>query len=290
MKYKVLYFAISLLFLVPGVIALAIWGIRPSIDFVGGALLEVSFEQGTLPESSEKIEVKIMEVDSIELNSIQSVKDTNNYVIRLNAIDENKKNEILTKLEESFSKPTEIRFETVGPILGKELLIKTGIAIILASLVILTYVAYQFKNSVYGFSAILAMFHDSLILIGAFAIFGHFYNIEVDLLFVTAILTTLSFSVHDTIVVFDRIRESLKRKPNADIESIINRSVTETLNRSLNNSMTIIFMLTALSLLGGTTIRWFAVALLIGTISGTYSSTFTAAPILLVLLRRKRKP
>ena len=137
------------------------------------------------------------------------------------------------------------------------------------------------------------MFHDTFIVLGVFSLLGHFANIEVDTLFVTALLTTLSFSVHDTIVVYDRIRESLKRHPKAAFEDIVNLSVAETLGRSVNNSLTIIFMLVALFLLGGVTTRWFVLALLIGTISGTYSSTFTAAPLLVVwenwLQRRKKK-
>lgn len=123
------------------------------------------------------------------------------------------------------------------------------------------------------------MFHDSIVLIGLFSLFGRFFGTEVDVLFVTALLTTLSFSVHDTIVVFDRIRENRKKHPTADFTTLVDASVLETLSRSINNSMTIIIMLLVLVLLGGETIRWFAVALLIGAVTGTYSSTFTAAPL-----------
>ena len=132
------------------------------------------------------------------------------------------------------------------------------------------------------------MLHDTIILIGSFSIFGKFFGVEIDTLFVTAVLTTLSFSVHYTIVVFDRIRESLKQSPNSRPVDVVNKAVTQTLSRSINNSMTIIFMLTALSLLGGVSIKWFSVALLIGTITGTYSSTFVAVPLLLVFLRNKK--
>jgi preprotein translocase subunit SecF len=152
----------------------------------------------------------------------------------------------------------------------------------IAAGLILLYVAYRFRQLKYGICAIIAMFHDTLILLGSFSLLGHFANLEVDTLFVTAVLTTLSFSVHDTIVVYDRIRESLRRHPNASFEDIVSLSVAETLGRSLNNSLTIIFMLIALVLFGGVTTRWFVLALLIGTIAGTYSSTFTAAPLLVV--------
>jgi len=149
--------------------------------------------------------------------------------------------------------------------------------------------AYQFKSIKYGTSAVIAMLHDSLVLLGTFSLLGHFMGAEIDFLFVTAMLTILSFSVHDTIVVYDRTRETQK-KYGGDMETIANKALTETMVRSLNNSMTIVFMLIALILLGGETIKWFAVALLVGTISGTYSSPFVAVPILVTwdkLIRRK---
>ncbi len=195
-----------------------------------------------------------------------------------------------TVAEKVGEKPLELRFDTVGPILGKELIRKTFIAILLAAGFIMLYVWRQFKEPMFGVCAILAMFHDSLVLLGVFSLLGHFAGVEIDTLFVTAVLTILSFSVHDTVVVYDRIRESRKRFPTLPFENLVDKAITETLSRSINNSMTIIIMLTALYLLGGSTIKWFTFALLIGTISGTYSSTFTAAPLLVVWERlRKRK-
>ena len=158
---------------------------------------------------------------------------------------------------------------------------KTIIAVVLAAGFILFYVASRFKDKKFGVCAILAMFHDTLILLGSFSILGHFYNVEIDTLFVTAVLTILSFSVHDTVVVYDRIRESSNLFPKVGFKEIVNKAVAETLNRSIINSVTIIFMLLALLLFGGEAIRWFVLALLIGTVSGTYSSTFTAAPLLI---------
>jgi len=288
MKFKWLYFGISGSLILISIISLAIWQIRPSIDFVGGALLEVRFADRT-DLNNEQIESAASSVDNVEINSIVYSSDSNSFIIRTNSIDETKKSELISTLSEGISAAEEIRFETVGPTLGKELLIKTLVAMIIASILIMLYVTYQFKDRIYGVAAILAMFHDTLILVGAFSLFGHFMDVEVDTLFVTAVLTTLSFSVHDTIVVFDRIRESLKQFPNAKFVDIINKAITETLQRSLNNSITIIFMLTALALLGGVTIKWFVVALLIGTVLGTYSSPFVASPILLFLIGRKRK-
>jgi preprotein translocase subunit SecF len=294
MNYRRVYAVISSILLVISITSISIWGLKPAIDFTGGALLEVGFtpgesEESKLPASSEQIIAAVSEINEVEVSSIQTEQDESNYIIRTNSIDEAQKSEILAKLSERFSQPEELRFESVGPTLGRELLIKTGIAVLIASILIMSYVTYQFSDKVYGLSAILAMLHDSIILFGVFSLLGHFYNVEVDILFVTAVLTTLSFSVHDTIVVFDRIREALKNKPHANFEDLVNKAVTETMPRSLNNSMTIIFMLTALTLLGGVTIRWFVFALLVGTVAGTYSSPFVASPLLLWFMQRKKK-
>lgn len=292
MKYKKVYFSISGILLLISFVSLFLWQVNPSIDFTGGALLEIRFNENSdnLTEiSTEDLNSVISQVPDVQVNAIVVVDNGQSFVIKLNSIDENKKNEILAAVADNVSFPTEIRFETVGPTLGKELLFKTATAAILASLVIMMYVAYQFKDKMFGISAILAMFHDVIILVGAFSLFGHFLDVEIDMLFVTAMLTTLSFSVHDTIVVFDRIRERKNNTKGQKFDHIINDSITETLPRSLNNSLTIIMMLTALFLLGGVTIKWFAAALLVGTISGTYSSTFVAAPLLSVFYNFRQK-
>lgn len=171
-------------------------------------------------------------------------------------------------------------FEYVGPSIGQETIKKTIISIILAITTLLVYISFTFKKLKFGVCAILAMLHDSIILLGSFSLLGHFFNVKIDLLFVTAVLTTLSFSVHDTIVVFDRIRE-LSNNSSKETDNI-NQAITGTIIRSLNNSLTIIFMLLALLLMGASSTRYFILALLIGTVIGTYSSTFTAAPLLTV--------
>jgi len=283
LKYKYIYFLISALLVVPSILALVFWGLKPSIDFTGGSVLEIK-----LVES----QGKTSEVDEVILRGwgiggIQRT-DEDTYILKTEQMDKNKKQELLGKLKEEYGEIEEIRFETVGPTIGKELVKKTLISIGLASGFIMLYVAFRFKDKKYGISAVLAMFHDSLILLGIFSILGHFFGVEVDALFVTAVLTILSFSVHDTVVVYDRIRESVNQYPKEDFEALVNKAIAETLVRSVNNSMTIIFMLLALYLLGGETIRWFVFALLIGTIAGTYSSTFTAAPLLVVWEKLKK--
>lgn len=192
--------------------------------------------------------------------------------------------------EESATVSGEIlRKETVGPVLGAELLKKTVTAALIAMLAILLYVAYAFKNFKFGISAVIALVHDLLVVVGLFSLFGHFLGVEVDTLFVTAFLTTMSFSVHDTIVVFDRIRELLRRGEKLSFDAICDKALTETIGRSTANSFTIVFMLLALALLGGETIRWFVIALLIGTVSGTYSSPFVATPILILWDRWEKR-
>ena len=288
MRYKWLYFIISAAFIVPGIFSLAVWGLKPSIDFTGGSILELRIMNY---ESRDEGLADALGEEEVELSSIQNSGE-NTYLIKLGPLTEEKKSGLVEALKGRFGEVEEIRFETVGPLLGKELLRKTLVAVILAAGFILAYVAWQFKDKMYGVCAILAMFHDSLILLGSFSLLGHFFGVEVDTLFVTAVLTTLSFSVHDTVVVYDRIRESIKRNSGADFKKLVNKAVNETITRSLNNSLTIIFMLLALVLLGGSTIRWFIVALLIGTIAGTYSSTFSAAPLLIVwknLASRRKK-
>lgn len=279
MRLKYLYFGISLAVIIPSLISLAMFGLKPAIDFTGGALIEVAIrteEDRAIAES----DIRDAAGEEFELFSVQQTGE-GTVLIRTKPVSQEKKSSLLERLRGEFGEVEEVRFEAVGPTIGAELLAKTITAIIIAALLILVYVAYRFRQLKYGICAILAMFHDSLIVLGAFSLLG-LAGIEVDTLFVTAVLTTLSFSVHDTIVVYDRIRESLKRHPKAAFEDVVNLSVAETLGRSLNNSLTIIFMLVALFLLGGVTIRWFVLALLIGTVAGTYSSTFTAAPLLVV--------
>lgn len=285
MKFKWLYFLLSSLVLVPGIISLFLFGLKPSIDFTGGSLLEYKFSKQI---DRSKMET-ILKEKQVEFSSLQAAGG-NTYLIKAKTLDSQKSEEIKRSLENSLGEePEELRFETIGPVLGKELLLKTATAVILATMFILAYVAWAFKDAKFGICAILAMFHDTLVMLGVFSLLGKFYSVEVDTLFVTAMLTVLSFSVHDTVVVYDRIRESQRRFLGIPFPDLVNKAVTETLPRSLNNSLTIIFMLLALILLGGETIKWFVFALLVGTVSGTYSSTFTAAPLLVILENLKAK-
>lgn len=293
MKYKFVYFIISACVILPGLYFIVSSGLKPGIDFSGGSILELQLS----PEANltQQQISQAAESQGIQVASIQTT-DTKSFILRTEAISRDQSvslQQLLATSSASLSSSEsaqaiatsaatiqEIQFATIGPTLGRELLQKTLYSIVLAIIAILIYIAWRFKDIKFGVTAIIAMLHDTLILVGVFAILGQYMGVEIDTLFVTAVLTTLSFSVHDTIVVYDRIRESQARYPLANFTDLVNKSIAETLSRSINNSMTIIFMLLALWLMGGETTRWFVFALLIGTIAGTYSSTFTAAPLL----------
>lgn len=321
MKYKLVYLIISAAVIIPGLISLLTEGLKPSIDFTGGSVLELKIgvareasPSAPLPSAPPanpprpgqaawtKEFVKPIR-DFLAREKIDAdVKETaGGITFRTQEIDERRKNEILAQISAKIVPVTESRFETLGPLLGRELLYKTLTGVTLAALLIAVYIIYQFKDLAFGLCATLATVHDSLVVLGVFSLLGKFYRVEVDILFVTAVLTVLSFSVHDTIVVYDRIREKMSRLGvtfarlnGPELEKIIDGATNETLGRSLNNSLTVIFMLTALFVLGGASIHWFALALLVGTVSGTYSSPFVAGPLLVVfkkieLWRAQRK-
>lgn len=285
-KYIWLYVVISAFVLVPGIFSLVRNGFRQSIDFAGGTLIEYRTDkQVPLPVITAAAESAGVHIVSLQ----QSQGDS--FLVRMKQESKEKIAVLTEEIEVRASVSAAImRNETVGPTLGAELLSKALFAAILAISAILVYVAYAFKNIRFGVAAIVALIHDLLVVLGIFSLLGYYFGVEVDTLFVTAFLTTMSFSVHDTIVVFDRVREYMKRDRSRAFEDITDMALTETMNRSLTNSFTIIFMLVALVLMGGETTKWFVVALLIGTVSGTYSSPFVATPVLLLWHRwEKRK-
>ena len=282
-KYKTVYFLLSLLVILPSIFFLVRYGLNPSADFTGGALLELNFPNGQVTQESLNQAVAQKVSGATVLQSSPTT-----FMIRAQDLDQAKSSDLRQSLSDQFGSVEEKRFVTVGPTLGRELIVKTVIGVSLAAGFILLYLAFRFKDKKYGICAVLAMLHDTLIVLGAYSIAGVYAGAQADALLVTAVLTILSFSVHDTIVVYDRIRETLNNEPKLDYATVVNRSINQTLTRSINNSLTIIFMLLALFILGGETIRWFVFALLVGTITGTYSSTFTAAPLLVVWEKFKR--
>lgn len=274
MRYKLVFFIFSVLMILPGLYYLVTSGLKLGIDFTGGALLEYKFE-------------KQVNVDELRLYGAITPTDSNTYIIRTHPQEGEQLNNLKKELENKFGKFEARREENVGPVIGNELKQKAMVALGLACLFIVLYIAFAFRKVPkpasswrFGISAIVALIHDVLIVLGLFAIFGKFYSVEVDVLFVTALLTIIGFSVHDTIVVFDRIRENLPKFLSRKFSDIADISITQTLARSLNTSLTVVFVLVALLIFGGESIRWFVAALLIGIISGTYSSIFNATALL----------
>ncbi len=282
MKYKLFYFVLSLAIILPGLYFLATSGLKLGIDFTGGALLEYKLRQ---PVDSGDLK-NIISGQGVEVGQITSSGE-NTYIIRTKPLDQEKINSVKKTLSDKYGSVEERRVENVGPVIGKELERKALIALAVASAVIVMYIAFSFRKVPrpasswrFGIAAIVALIHDVLVVIGVFAILGHFLGVEIDTLFVTALLTVIGFSVHDTIVVFDRIRENLLKHINKNFTEVANMSIVQTLARSLNTSLTVVLVLLALFLFGGETIKWFVVALLVGIISGTYSSIFNATALL----------
>ncbi|PWU23838.1 protein translocase subunit SecF [Candidatus Cerribacteria bacterium 'Amazon FNV 2010 28 9'] len=276
-KYFIL---ISALFLVPGIYSLIRFGLKPSIDFTGGATLTLQLSKpvGDLSSIRKVVESKV-HVSSLVHSGAQDI------VVRTAPMDVTTKDTVEASLKTIDPNIRELSYETIGPTLGKELLVKTGIGVVAAISLIIIYLAMRFPSPAFGVSAALAGVHDVLIILGTFSLLGHFYGVEVDVLFVTAILTVLSFSLHDTLIVYDRIRERMKKAASGQFGKIVDEAVLETINRSLRNSLAVILMLLVGVLLGGETLRWFLFALLVGTITGTYSSICVALPILVAWKR-----
>ena len=268
----------------PGLIGLAIWGLNLGIDFTGGSLVEVRL--GSNPAAAQVrsvfVDAGLTDVSVVTGSTTDALGKT--YLIRTKTIDAGAKSDLLAKLGSAYGPLTEDRFESVGPVIGRETATNAFLAVFGASVRILLYLSYAFRQVPnpwrYGACAVFALLHDVVLVVGLWSILGKLFGLEVDALFVTAILTVVGFSVHDTIVVFDRVRENVSRFPGEIFERVVNFSVNQTLDRSINTSLTVILTLTALLLLGGATIRGFVLVLLVGIVSGTYSSIFNASCLL----------
>lgn len=291
LNYYRYFFILSLVILVLGVISLGVFGLRLGIDFKGGSVTELSFNSA--PDTNE---VKsIVTNQGVENPQVQSVGEKG-IIIRTSSQNKETHDKILAELKNKFGDYEEKRYESIGPIVGEQLTRKALYQLVLVSLGIIFYIAYAFRKVTrpvsswqFGVAAIVSLLHDLLVVLGIFSILGHFFEIEVDSMFVTAMLTVLGFSVHDTIIVFDRIRENLRVYAGQSMEFVVNHSISQTLVRSLNTSVTVLLVLLALMLFGGVTIRYFVLALFIGIIAGTYSSIFVASPILVLWQNWKKR-
>src|SRR3989344_3165410 len=279
-------------FILPGllslaaVIALGLWGLRPGIDLSGGSLLQVTYSLER--PSAEKIQALAAPLELGEMR-VQPA-DTASYIIRTRALSNDEHNNLTTVLS-GLGSMQEDQFTTIGPTIGAELLQKAWIAIVLVVLCTIIFIAWAFRGVSkpvqswkYGIVAIVTLLHDILVPAGLFAILGRFVGAEVDALFIVALLTILGISINDTIVVFDRIRENLRfnedKGRREEFEEVVGRSITQTIARSINTSLTVVIVLAALYLLGPVVTKNFALTLIVGMIAGTYSSIFLASPLL----------
>jgi preprotein translocase subunit SecF len=274
------YFGFSGLLIVPGLIFLLLGGLKPGIEFKGGTLLDVRFD--TPPTVAEVTEVM---AGLGRREAIVQVAEGGRIEIRTFEMTVQEQVAAETSLRTKFGASVrDVKPETVSPSFSGELIDNAVRSIALASVLIVLLIAFAFRNFGwaafrYGIAAIVSLLHDAALVLGLFAILGYFFNVEIDSLFVTAVLTIIGFSVHDTIVVFDRIRENLRLNPGEALNPIINFSIMQTLARSVITSLTVCLTLLALYLFGGFSMRNFALALLVGIVSGTYSSIFNASQI-----------
>lgn len=292
-KYYKIWFLFSGVLVAASLVLLFTWGLRAGIDLAGGSLSELQFVS---PIETAGVRQELLAQGFLEV-IVQPVNEKT-AIIKTEALSGESLENFRKILRDKFGEFEELRFESIGPALSSELVKKAYLQIFLVALGILVYITYAFRKTAkiakkanpsswkLGVAAIIALLHDILITIGLFVILGKFRGVEIDSLFITALLTILGFSVHDTIVVFDRIRENLEKHVYDSLEEIIDYSVNSTLARSINTSSTLIFVLIAMLLFGGQTIYYFVLALLVGVVVGTYSSIFIASPILYIWQKR----
>ncbi|MBI5045087.1 MAG: protein translocase subunit SecF [Candidatus Levybacteria bacterium] len=295
-KRKNIYFLISLLVIIPGLVSLLIFGLKLSIEFTGGSRMTLVFNEKVSEKTVKQVRDQFVK-EKLVIGPISSSDNT--IIVKASPMSEKQDARILSNLKKEYKGVRQESFENIGPTIGKETTTKAFYSVALASILIVLYIAISFRKVPkptssfrFGICAIIALLHDVLVLMGIFSLLGYFFHVEIDSLFITAVLTAIGFSVHDTIVVFDRIRENLLKTSGLSFATVVNSSILQTIVRSLNTSFTAILVLIALLLFGGDSIQWFVVALLIGIISGTYSSIFNAAPLLVLWhewdQRRKR--
>jgi len=287
-KRRYWYFALSGLVIVPGLVAMVIstmqFGtpLRLGIDFTGGTIQELRFDQPIQPGPVREVFVRLGYTDTV----VQTSGDNQTAVIRSKFLDDQAKVQVQSQLRTDIGPFTERSFDAVGPSIGGEVTQAASTAVIAAAIALLVFIWFAFRKVPnpfrYGVCAIIAMIHDLLVVTGLFSLFGLLFGWEADSLFLTAVLTVIGFSVQDTIVVFDRIRENTPKRRGETYLTIVNRSLLETIVRSLSIQLTAVFVLASILMFGGATIMQFVTVLLIGMLSGTYSSLFNAVPLLVV--------
>ena len=304
-KYRKIYFGFSIALILTSIVVLIVFGLKPSIDFTGGTIMELEYQEER--HSNEEI-LSMLEEFDLGTVYIQPTEEKG-VILRMKHIEEEVHQNILAKLrgkEEVIAEGglvletvkvfiNETRFESVGPVIGQELKSKTSIVMVVALLSMIIYIALAFRRVQrplrswqYGIASVIALFHDILIPLGIFALLGKYYGVEISIPIITALLAVLGYSINNTVVVFDRIRENLLRRGEI-FDDIVDLSLTQTLSRQINTSLTTLFVSLAIFFFGGATLQYFALALILGILAGTYSSIFLAGPILVSWHNLSRK-
>lgn len=299
--YRKWFYAVSALLVIASIASMAVWGLQYGIDFAGGSLIEI--EYATSRPTVDVVQKQIATVNIGDVSARES--GDKGFIIRTKHLTQEQHDAVITALSANDGKGAsttasgvdEKRFDSVGPLLGQEAARKAIVSITLVILAIVLFITYAFRQVSepvsswkYGLIAIIALIHDVIIPTGAFSLLGHFQGFEVDTLFITALLVILGFSIHDTIVVFDRVRENLKHRSSGEqFEHIVGKSISQTFVRSINTSMTVLISLVILYFVGSEATRHFVVALLVGITAGTYSSIFLGSPLLVTFQKLQDK-
>jgi preprotein translocase subunit SecF len=291
LRYNKIYYIFTGILALASIFCLVRFGLNMGIDFTGGSILEINY-QDTRP-SNAQINEKLAD---LELGTIYiQPSEEKSVIIRMKDIDEETHQVVLQRLREG-GEIEEGRFESVGPIIGRELKEKTKILVIVALLAIVLYIAIAFRRVQrplhswqYGIASLVALFHDVLIVLGVFSLLGKFYGIQITVPVVAALLTVIGYSINNVVVVFDRIRESLIKRVGVIFEETVEKSLNQTLTRCFNTSLTTLFPLLAIYFLGGETLKYFALTLAIGIVAGFYSAIFLASPLLVAWQARRKK-
>lgn len=287
-----IFYTFSGLLVIASFVSIFVWGLKPGIDFTGGTLIELQYSN-VRPDQAAVTSA----LTAIDPSASVRPSGSDEYIVRMKPIDQSEKTTVLAALNadqgaaaSSTSAATVKTFDSIGPVLGAEALRKAYVSIILVILGIIIFITFAFRKVSepisswkYGLTAIIALVHDVIIPVGVFSVLGHYLGYEVDTLFVTALLVVLGFSVHDTIVVFDRVRENLHTSSGKSFAQVVGDSISQTFTRSVNTSATTLIALIVLYILGGSATEHFSLALIVGIAAGTYSSIFIGSPLLVTL-------
>jgi len=291
LKYSKIYFIFSGIFVLGGIISLFIFGLEPGIDFTGGSILEIEYKSER--PTNQIIREALVGLDLGEF--LIQPADEKGVILRMKEISEEVHQEIIEKLRKD-NEFEELRFESIGAVIGRELREKTGLFIVLSLLAISIYIAFAFRkvnyparSLEYGLVSLIVLFHDVIIPVGVFSFLGKFYGIQITIPVIVALLTVAGYSINDTIVVLDRVRENLLKRIGKNYEETVDISLNQTLSRSFNTSLTTLFPLFAIFFLGGETLKYFSLALIVGIVAGAYSSIFLASPLLVIWLKWRKR-